>query len=373
MIGTLRILYDGWSLLYQPNGPASAHLLTILAQIPKQIEPILALPGSAPAWLPKVENRIVPTKNTASSHLIWEQRILPKLARDSGAELLHLTSPHPPLLIPPLCVVSPCGFSANRLSSERPERPAAVTTRLRAALAQGGLTRLRAIFWPTDLPQLNLPQPVITLPPTVHPDFIYDPEKNGGPGPGEYLALDLPETYILYHGPCSSQDLQHLVAAWSWAADSIGDYYPLVILGLDDAGRENLSKLSNQYDLGATIRALSELPPRLIPWLYRRCSALFHPAPISPWGGPVRQALASGKPVVASENQLAARIVGPGAYLVPGNDSRALGAALITTIVEEAVAESLSQAARQQAKSWRLADFGRELGVAYRNLTAQTT
>jgi hypothetical protein len=238
LVDTLRILYDGWSILHQPNGPAAAHLLNILAQIPNQIEPILAMPGSAPAWLPEVETRIVLTKSTTSSHLIWEQQILPKLARDSGAELLHLMSPHPPVLAPPFCVVSPCGFSANQLSTQRPERPAGITRRLRAALAQGGLTRVRAIFWPADLPQFKLPQPVITLPATVHPDFIYKTERNEGSGTGKYLALDLPETYILYHGPCSSQDLQRLLAAWSWAAGPIGDYYPLVTLGLNDAGRE---------------------------------------------------------------------------------------------------------------------------------------
>jgi glycosyltransferase involved in cell wall biosynthesis len=232
---------------------------------------------------------------------------------------------------------------------------------------------MQAIFWPADLPQFNSPQPVITLPPTVHPDFIYGTEKNAGSGPGEYLALGLPETYILYQGPHSSQDLQRLLAAWSWAADPIGDYYPLVILGLDDTGREDLAKLSEQYDLGATVKSLPELSPWIIPVLYHRSSAIFHPAPISPWGGPLRQALASGKPVVASDNQLAASMVGPGAYLVPGNDSRALGAALITAIVEERVAESLSQAARQRADSWCLADFGQELWMAYRNLTAQTT
>jgi glycosyltransferase involved in cell wall biosynthesis len=370
LVDTLRVLYDGWSILYQPNGPASTHLLTILAQIPNQVKPILALPGPAPAWLPEVETRIIPTISTTSSRLIWEQRILPQLARDCGAELLHLMSPHPPLLAPLFCVVSPCGFKDNPTSAHGPERPAGVARRLRGALAQGGLSRVRAIFWPEDLPQFSLPQPVITLPPTVLPDFAYGAEKNGRSEPGEYLALDLPETYILYHGPSSSQDLGRLLAAWSWAADPIGDYYPLVILGLDDAGREDLSKLSRQFDLRETVRALPELSPRIIPLLYERCSGVFHPAPVSPWGGPLRQALASGKPVVASENQLAAGLVGPGAYLVPGDDSRALGAALITTIVEEGLAQSLSQAARQRADSWRLADFGRELWTAYRDLTA---
>jgi glycosyltransferase involved in cell wall biosynthesis len=370
LVDSLRVLYDGWSTLYQPNGPACAHLLAILSQIPKEIEPVLALPGPAPGWLPEVETRIQPAKNTTWGHLTWEQRILPKLGADSRAGLLHLMSPQPPLFGRPTSVISPCGFRADGFSPGRPPRPAGLAARLRAALAQGGLTRARALLWPADLPPLNVPQPVASLPPVVHPDFSFRSEKNGSSRSDETTALDLPETYVLYHGPCDPQDLQRLMAAWSWAAGPIGEYYPLVIVGLDGAGRENLAQLAGEYDLAGTVRPLPELSPQLIPRLYQGCSALFHPAPVSPWGGPVRQALASGKPIVAAENRLAAGMVGPGAYLVPGNDARALGAALITTIVEEQVAEKLSQAARGRADSWRSAEFGRQLWTVYQNLTA---
>ncbi len=88
---------------------------------------------------------------------------------------------------------------------------------------------------------------------------------------------------------------------------------------------------------------LPPLIPPEIPALYRRASALFHPAPVTPWGGPVRHALASGAPVVALETGLSSAMVGPAAYLVPGEDDRAMGAALITVIVEDEVREQLSR------------------------------
>lgn len=82
----------------------------------------------------------------------------------------------------------------------------------------------------------------------------------------------------------------------------------------------------------------------------------------------MRQALASGRPVVAAESQLAGAMVGPGAYLIPIEDLRQLGAALITSIIEEEVAESLSGAALQQANSWQSHTFGVELTAAYRSI-----
>ena len=102
--------------------------------------------------------------------------------------------------------------------------------------------------------------------------------------------------------------------------------------------------------------------------LYEGCTALFHPAPVSPWGGAVRRALACGKPVVAAEGALASALVGPAAYLAPMDDPRALAAALITVVVEEEVAENLSKAACQRASAWKIESFGERLGVLYARL-----
>jgi hypothetical protein len=39
--------------------------------------------------------------------------------------------------------------------------------------------------------------------------------------------------YVLYHKQGGGTALRRLFDIWSWAAGSIGDYYPLVLLGLD--------------------------------------------------------------------------------------------------------------------------------------------
>jgi glycosyltransferase involved in cell wall biosynthesis len=82
----------------------------------------------------------------------------------------------------------------------------------------------------------------------------------------------------------------------------------------------------------------------------------------------LRLALASGRPVVAADHPLADALVGPAAYLAPAGDSRALGAGLITVLVEEDLAGRLSQAARQRAASWRLDRFPGRLEETYRQI-----
>jgi glycosyltransferase involved in cell wall biosynthesis len=50
------------------------------------------------------------------------------------------------------------------------------------------------------------------------------------------------------------------------------------------------------------------------------------------------------------------------------NDTRALGAALVTVLVESEIAERLSQAGRERAASWSLRAFSQELLDAYNRL-----
>jgi hypothetical protein len=255
-----------------------------------------------------------------------------------------------------------------------------LAARLREALSQGGLQRARGLLWPADLPVPETGLPVWSLPPVIPPEFIPPYQQpaaalaEGGPP-----LLDLPETYILYHGPNAAADLRRLLDAWSWAAGSLGDYYPLLVVGLDEESRQTLAALLSEYGLVETVRALPELPLTGLASLYAGSAAVFHPAGVSPWGGSLRLALACARPVVALETSLADALVGPAAYLVPLTEdrkagSRSLGAALITVIVEESVSEGLISAARQRAAGWANPDqekaFASALLQAYYEILA---
>lgn len=366
------ILFDGWSLIYHPDSPAALHLLALLAYQPQQIEAIVAFPAEPPAWMPDVRAHIQLTPDTPFERLRWEQRTLAKIAQQLGAGLIHLTTSTPALFGKAISLISPSeyGFSldpgiAAQARTGDHETGQALGERLRLALGSGGLERARAILWPEDLPSPVVSTPLLQLPPCVHPAF--KPADNGDHT--DLASLDLPETYVLYHGPGTPQALQPLLEAWSWAAGSFGESYPLVLLGLQSTGLDWLNRSLGKSDIGDTIHVLPPVQPGLIPGIYRGSAALLHTPEISPWGDPVRHALACGKPVVAVETVFTDAIVGPAAYLVPAGDARALGAALISVIVEEEVAAKLSRAALKRSRIWQKNDFGKALLDAYRSLS----
>ena len=174
--------------------------------------------------------------------------------------------------------------------------------------------------------------------------------------------MRLPDSYILYHGPCHPVALRTLLESFGWAAGPVGENYPLLILGMDDVGRENLPELLAEYSLESCVRALPVISPYSVLRLYQNCSALFHPTEITPWGNPLRNAIACGKPVVAGETTLSDALVGPAGYLVALGHPRELGAALLTVIVEEGVANQLSAAALRHAAGWKTGGFSPGIG-----------
>lgn len=372
----LRILYDGWPLVHAPLSPHAIHLKTLLACLPREVNAIVAFPHEPPAGFEGMEIHIQPTPNKSGGRLRWEQRILPKLVRKFDTAALHLTTPTPPLLGDIVTLVSICeyGGSLNIRGDDMSQRGFA--GRLRASFASGGMSQLSGYLWPDDLPGAGRPINLRRLPPMVPLDFRPENAQdssyksiNGGRVSQQLDQINLPDTYILYHGPSRERDLEQLLAAWRWAAPSIGEYYPLLLVGLSSHSQQVLDRLAISFGLAENLYALPEITPELLPELYRKSHAVFHPAPASPWSGAVRLALASGKPLVAAERELTDAIVGPAAYLAPAADGRALGAALVTIVVEEQIAGELSRAAAQRAANWREKAFSRRLLEIYRQLS----
>jgi glycosyltransferase involved in cell wall biosynthesis len=351
-------LVDGWPLIYQPSSPSAVHLLTLLTCQPDGIELVLALPGEAPEWLVGKFNLLVrPVLDSLRQRYYWEQRNLPALAKEVGADLVHLSNANPALFTRIPYMLSP-------VDVDEPYRHAGIYARLRQALSAGGMSRLAGLVWPSDLPAPRKEYPVFRVMPA--PPFGWLGENDACPE--DILGLELPDTYILYHGPSHQAALQLLLETFRWAAGPVGENYPLLILGLDAAGRAWLPALLDANNLQGYVRALPVISTFSVPWLYRNCSVLFHPAEITPWGNPLRNALTYGRPVVAAETALTDALVGPAAYLVALDQPRELGAALLSVIVEEELAGQLSADALRRAASWQAETFCRELGEAYRIL-----
>ncbi|MBI3158705.1 MAG: glycosyltransferase [Chloroflexi bacterium] len=354
MTTSLTVLYDGWPLVYAPDSPAALHLLGLLERLPQGVRGLAALPAPSPAWLPEnLEPVLAPTPPTPSGRLVWMQRALPRLKRQTGAGLLHTTRSGAPLSGGGPFIVSPSGFG-------RAERraPGAVS-RLADALAAGGLSRAAAILWPDDQSPPDSGERVLRLP-------FAAPSAFHPPAPDQRPPFDLPEGCILWHGPSTPQVLGLVLSAWSWAHNPIGADFPLVLLGLDAYGRAYAGHILAREGLADTVRILPPVAPAEAAALYRHCAALFHPHAPGAWGGPVRLALACGVPVVSSDRPDVAEVVGPAGFLIKENDARHLGGGLIAVIVKENVRMELEEKAAARAAAWDAAAFTEALGAAYR-------
>ncbi len=355
----LRVLYDGWPFRYALDSPASLHLLAILSILPAEIEPILVLPDSVPDWLKSLQlpirTAVIPTANTPTGLLIWQQRRLAQIARQQGAHLVHTTQGSAPVFNSSQILVSPASYEFAYPTVPSRENSSLVD-RLRSSLARGGASQAR-LLWPDDLPAPGAGWIRARLPPLVLTNFSRL---------GSTMEIDLPESFVLFHGPGNDQTLRRLVNAWSWVVASFGDNIPLLLIGLSQSGRQRADRLLHDSGLGESVRLLPELSPLTVLGLYQRTALVVHPAPEPPWGGPVRQALAYGRPLVAADHPSVAQMVGASAYLSPADHTRDLGAAMITVLVEERVAEQLSSAAKALARSWSTAHYSRAILELYR-------
>lgn len=356
---TIPVLYDGWPLLHRPNGPAAMHLLATLARLPAAVSPHLALPGERPPWLPAdLPTHILPAAGNPWDAVRWEQLDLPRLAARLGA-LIHVPRARPAFFARVPRVISP--------TSEDPSgHPAGVPGRVASALAQGAMSRVQAVLWPEDLPAPAGRAAIHRLPPCVHPAFLHADEA-----PADLAAYALPPEFVLYHGPLDERTVGGLVTAWSWAAGAISTLYPLVVVGADAESQARLHARLTPLNLRETVVVLPKTPPDVLPAVYGASRAVFHPAPISPWGGALRAAMVSGRPIVAAENPISDALVGAAAYLVPAAKPRRLGAALITVLVEEEVADRLARAGEARAAAWEMDRYGERLLSVYRQLAGR--
>ncbi len=341
---SIRVLYDGWPLLHAPLSAAAWQLRTLLALKADEVQPLLALPSEPEATTagPGPELVFHHTHNRGE----WEQRILPRLAEEQRAKFIHTTG------------MSASLFGKTRTLISASEMEAAgPRSRIDEAQGRGGLARA-TLLWPEDMPAMKFAGKVHKLPASTHPDFV----------PIDYFPtppLGLPDSYVLFHGQVSEDVLKKLFEAWTWAAASIGEYYPLILLGLDSETREWARARLPEFELEESVRVLEDVDAKFVPAIYQACTVVVHPQQAEPWGGSLRHGLACGKAVVAMQDANSEGIVGPAAYLVPADDLRAFGAAMITMVVDEKAREALETAARQRSAGWKSGRYRDELLKIY--------
>lgn len=338
----MRILYDGWALAHAPLSPAAAHLRELLNAAPAAVQAILAVPIEVSEALPPSVQTIL---SAARDRGDWEQNRLQALAVQHKATAIHTTAQAASLLGKVPTLVSPAEYAAA-------DATYSARGRMAAAQAHGGLARAQ-MLWPSNLPAsdhsaLALMPPVVTR-------------------SASELPANTPEEFVLHHGSGQPEVLLRLLKAWTWAAGSIGQLYPLVIAGLNEQQTEWLNTQLPIFDLQDFVLSMQATPGELHA-LVERCTAFIHPEQPPAWGSSLQLALAYGKAAVALQEPLTEAMLGTAGYLAAANDTRSLGAAIITVVVEEGVRAALEQQAAQKSASWDAGAFEAALQNVYASL-----
>ncbi len=156
------------------------------------------------------------------------------------------------------------------------------------------------------------------------------------PGPRNDAVLGkykISGKYILYTGTLEPRkNIVGLLEAYATLPDPVRAAYSLVLAGgkgwLDDAIEAKLAQLS-----GLPIIRTGYIPDEDLPELYRGASLFVYPSHYEGFGMPPLEAMASGVPVITSNNSSLPEVVGNAGIMVDSNDTSAL-----TTAIEDVLA-----------------------------------
>ena len=317
-------------LVEHPTAAAARHLLEWLGGLsdPETTVSLVHPQGDLPELPPGVRSQPVRPIRRGWERLQYDQIALPRAAAEVGAQVLLILGEQVPLrarmpiaAVPPILPQPPTGVGFEML---------------RRAAGGAGLRGASSVLMAADLARETDPKRLYT--PFVSPAFLRPAVKSAGPERLRVLCYDT-----------DPQAIRRALAAWTWVDGSLGDSYPLQFLSWDPRMGELIHAMAAEFDVADSVSAGP--PTHDLAKLYREAAAFLSVRPLA-WGQPFRWALASGVPIAAFESPAAGSIVGDAGYLVPDGDTRALGAACLSLLVQEELAESLRVKGQRRAAAY---------------------
>jgi len=186
---------------------------------------------------------------------------------------------------------------------------------------------------------------------------------------------DLPQEYVLYlSGFDARKNIETLLQVYTWAQDTLGQDYPLVIAGkLPEQHTDFFHDprvIAKALEVEDVVRCIGPVAEEDKPALYRGASAFLYPTRYEGFGLPAMEALACGVPVVGSNASSVPEIVGAAGMLVDPDDARSMAGALIAVVTEYGLHEKLADAAVEQARKFSWEKCAQETLQAYQDAAA---
>jgi len=380
----MRIVINGW-FIDQPrtgSGQYTRQLLRHLPQIAPQHEYAIILPKRNSFEIVDLtvttdlqllsSNLQPPTSNYRK--ILFEQSSVPRAAAAYQADLLHVPYWAPPLRSSVPIVVTIHDLIPLLLPQYRGGPLVRMYTGLVSAAARGAaliLTDSEASR--RDIVQhLHVPEARVR---TIY--LAADPKLTPHVDPIDYAALrknyDLPEEYVLYLGGFDARkNIETLLQVYTWAQDTIGTDYPLVIAGSlpdrHDSFFHDPRVLAKQLEVEDVVRIIGAVAEEDKAALYQQARAFLYPSMYEGFGLPPLEALACGVPVIGSNATSIPEIVGDAGSLVDPQDARAMAGALIAVVTEAQLHDTLSERALAQVARFSWEKCARETVAAYESV-----
>ncbi len=181
------------------------------------------------------------------------------------------------------------------------------------------------------------------------------------PQPADALAPALAslglttEAYVLCVGTLEPRkNLTTLFLAYGGLPAALRQRYPLVVAGMSGWNTEALLKSAEDLIRRGELRLLGYVADALIPSLYAGAAAFCYPSRYEGFGLPALEAMASGVPVITSNQTSLPEVVGDAGLMLDPDDVDSLREQLQRLLEDRVFAEMLGQRglARSRVFSW---------------------
>lgn len=297
-----------------------------------------------------------------------ESTWLPRALAHYGIDLVH----HAGGVVPPgpLVARTPAVLTIHDLQPlVMPENFSPVKRHWLGTMLPRSARRARLVFTPSEpasasvVDLLGVPASrVMTVPHGVEPSPLPEPSQLD-----EVRArYRLGERTILYPAiPYRHKDHATLVAAFAQLAPSRPDV-TLVLAGGPGPLEAELAATIRASGVGAQVRRTGRVPWPDLSALYAMATVVAVPSRFEGFGAPALEAMAVGRPLVASDTTALPWVVGDGGRLVSPGDITAWADALAAVIDDPTEQERMAVAGRTRAASFTWERTAQALVAGYR-------